>query len=295
MKKVNMIAAFSLIFAAASYAGAENIKIDFDGNKSAGILGDIAMPAMPTPAAEAQTGVKCGHISGEITQLHLLAQTVKSMLFTYADTEPLFKEFVAMWTPILEKFSLKPAGAEYKDTLGTLKYQSANGMVVRDFIADKLNYNALDPAEMKKLQHELLEPLEKAGMTPVASFNIKNDAFRPTFNIYYLTKPDENPDHEIRLRHLMNGDDIDFDIVANAVQIVKKNAPYSLVYIGKELGFKTKWSDTEEGAKTKLLEYKKFLKENDMEFIGSKIVKLDPPFVSGDITINYIVNMYFFQ
>ena len=296
MKKINIVSIFSLIFAAVAYAGAEDIKIDFDGRKSAdNIKIDFALPAIPAPAAEAASNLKCGHVSGEITKLNLLAQTSKSMLFTYADTEPLFKEFVDMWTPILEKFNLKPAGIEYKNDLGTLKYESANGMAVRDFMADKLHYNALDAADMGKLQHELLEPLEKAGMTPVASFNIKNDIFRPTFNIYYLTKANENPDHEIRLRQLMNGDDIDFDIVAGAVQIVKKDASFSLVYIGKQLGFKTKWSATEEGVKTKLEEYKKFLKENNKEFIGSKIVKLDQPWTAGDLVINYVVNMYFFQ
>ncbi len=296
MKKINIMAAFSLIFAAVAYTSAEDIKIDFDGSKSADNTKiDVALQAMPAPAAEAASGPKCGHVSGEITKLNLLAQTSKSTLFTYADTEPLFKEFVDMWTPILNKFDLKPAGVEYKNRLGMLRYESANGMVVRDFMVDKLHYNALDAADMGKLQHELLEPLEKAGMTPVASFNIKHAIFRPTFNIYYLTKPNENPDHEIRLRQLMNGDDIDFDVIAGAVQIVKKDASFSLVYIGKQLGFKTKWSATEEGVKTKLEEYKKFLKENNKEFIGSKIVKLDQPYTAGDLVINYVVNMYFFQ
>ncbi len=296
MKKINIVSVFSLIFAAVAYAGAEDIKVNFDGKKSAdNVKMDFVLPATPAPAAEGASDLKCGHVSGEITKLHLLAQTSKSALFTYADTEPLFKEFVDMWTPILEKFNLKPAGVEYKNDLGTLKYESANGMVVRDFMAEKLHYNALDAADMGKLQHELLEPLEKSGMTPVASFNIKNDIFRPTFNIYYLTKPNDNPDHEVRLRQLMNGDDIDFDIVAGAVQVVKKDASFSLVYIGKQLGFKTKWSSTEEGVKTKLEEYKKFLVENNKEFIGSKIVKLDQPYTAGDMVINYVVNMYFFQ
>ena len=293
MKKIVIAVAVSFLTAGA-YAGNLNLNsTSFDGLSLKQIK--TSKLELPAPAAELQAGVKCGHVTGEITKLNLLAQTAKNMLFTYADTEPLFKEFVAMWTPILEKFNLKPAGTEYKDSFGTLKYESANGMVVRDFMAEKLHYNALDPAEMTKLQHELLEPLERAGMTPIASFNIKNEILRPTFNIYYLTQPNENPDHEVRLRQLMNGDDIDFDIVANSVKIVKKDTAFSLVYIGKELGFKTKWSATEDGVKVKLEEYKKFLKDNNKEFIGSRIVKMDPPYVSGDLTINYVVNMYFFQ
>jgi hypothetical protein len=295
MRKINMAAVSALILATATYAGAEGIKVNFDGGKPYIISAEIAVPAAPAPAAGITAGVKCGHVTGEITQLHFLAQPAKNKLFTYAETEPMFKEFVAMWMPILEKFDLKPAGVEYKNSLGSLKYESANGMEIRDFLAEPLHYNALDPADMAKLQRELLAPLEKAGMTPVASFNIKNPALRPTFNIYYLTKPDEDPAREIRLRHLMNGEDIDFDVIENSVQFVKKDAPYSLVYIGKELGFKTKWSATEEGVKTKLEEYKKYLKANNKDFIGSKIVKIDPPYVSGSTTINYIVNMYFFQ
>ena len=280
--------------------------VDFDRGVDVGSFikkaaaSDIGAPeAAMSPTAEIKTGVKSGCIFGEVTtKLHLVAQTAKSQLFVFADTEPLFREFVDMWTPILVKFNLKPTAVEYKDTFGTLSYGSADGAVIRDFMAEKLRYNALDPADMAKLRDELISALEKAGLTPVASLNLKNELFRPvTFNIYYLTKPEEDPDHEIRLRHLVNGDgeDLDFDIIAGAVWIVKKDAPFSLVYIGKELGFHGGWSDTEEGAKTKLEEYRKFLKENGQEFIGSRIIKLDKPYVSGDITVNYIVNTYFFR
>jgi hypothetical protein len=251
---------------------------------------------LPSPTAAVKTGGKCGHVSGEITQLHLLPQTSKSQLFTYAANKTLFDEFVTMWKPILEKFDLKPAATAYEAGFGTLNYGSAEGLVVRDFLAEKLHYNALDPVEVSKLQHELLEPLERAAMTPIASFNIKNEALRPTFNIYYLTVPDVNPDHEIRLRQLMTGEDIDFDILENAgLQIVKKDTSFSLVYIGKKLGFKARISATEEGIRTKLEEYKKFLKENNMEFINARIIKLQEPFTSGNVTYNYAVNIYFYQ
>ena len=250
---------------------------------------------LPQPDAAKNDAVKCGHVTGEITKLHLLAQTSKSMLFTYADTDALFTEFTDMWKPILVKFGLKPTTTEYKNRFGILNYESSGGLVVRDFMADKLRYNALDAAEIKKLQHELLEPLERAGMTPVASFTIKNESFRPTFNIYYLTKPNENPAHEVRLRQLMNGEDIDFDLLANAVQIVRKDASFSMVYIGKELGFKTMAATTEDRIKTKLEDYKQFLKENNKEFIAARISKIVPPWTEGDITLNYAVNIYFFQ
>jgi len=294
MKKI-FIAAVMSFLSAGAYAGELNLNSTGFGDLGLSRIKTTRLE-LPAPAAEVKARLKCGHVSGEITKLHLLAEAAKSQLFTYAENEAEFNEFKAMWQPILEKFGMKVTGSEYEDKYGTLKYESPDGRVVRAFMAEKLHYNALDPAEVAKLQHELLEPLEKAGMTPIASFTIKNEVFRPTFNIYYLTQPNENPDHEIRLRQFMDGgDDIDFDMVAGAVQIVKKDASFSMAYIGKTLGFKNKWSETEEGVKVKLAEYKKFLKENNMEFIGSRIAKLDPPYVSGNIIINYIVDMYFFQ
>ena len=251
---------------------------------------------LPAPQAGKDSAVKCGHVTGEITKLHLLAQTAKSTLFTFAAGEALFAEFTDMWRPILLKFGLTPTTTEYNGKFGILNYESPGGMAVRDFMADALNYDALDPASVNKLQHELLEPLERAGMTPIASFNIKNDAVRPTFNIYYLTRPNENADREIQLRHLMNGNDIDFDVLANAgVKIVKKDSAFSLVYIGKLIGFKSVLATDEASASVKLEQYRKFLAENRKEFIGHKISRLDNPFTSNGTTFNYLLNIYFYQ
>ena len=80
---------------------------------------------VPAPAAPQQPALKCGHVTGEITKLHLLAQPAKSMLYTFPKTEAEFTEFVNMWTPILQKFGMKVTGTEFKaDGLSTLKYES---------------------------------------------------------------------------------------------------------------------------------------------------------------------------
>ncbi len=286
MKKLALVAAAA--FCASAVHASELTDVSIAQIKASKI-------EIPAPVLAEDASAKCGHVSGEITKLNLLAQTSRSQIFTYAKTEAEFKEFTDFWTPILTKFDMKVTGTEYKNEFGILRYESSDGRVIRTFMAENMKYDALDAAAMKKLQHELLEPLEKAGMTPIASFNIKNEIFRPTFNIYYLTKPEENPDHEVRLRQLKNGDDIDADLLANAVTIVKQDAPFSLVYIGKELGFKTKLAADEAGINAKLADYKKFLAENKKEFIASKIYKMDKPFVVGETTYNYYVNMYFFQ
>ena len=239
----------------------------------------------PVLAAQQDEAAKCGHVSGEISKLHFLANASRSQLISHAKTEAEFKEFIAMWTPILEKFGMRVVSTEYKTELGILKYESPDGKVVRRFLADGMNYDALSEEAMQKEQH----------MTPVAAFRIKHEAFRPTFCVYYLTQADENADHEVQLRQMKHGDDIAFDLLANSVTLVEKDASFSMVYIGKLLGYKAKLAADEAAIQAKLEEYKKYLAENKKEFIGARVEKLDEPFTVGDHTYTYAVGMYFFQ
>lgn len=251
----------------------------------------IGVPA-PVPQAGPE---KCGHVSGDITRLHLLAHADASRIYAYAQNEAQFGEFKAMWRPILEKFGMKVTAAEFKNDYGIIKYESPDGRVVREFMGDKLRYDALDAADIAKVQHQLLEPLEQAGMTPIAAFNIKHEILRPTFNIYYLARPEANMDREVQLRQLMNGDDIDFDLLTDAVNIVRKDASFSLVYIGRKLGFKTRLAADEAGINAQLSDYRKFLAVNGKDFIASRTFKLDTPIEFSGGKLNYAVNIYFFQ
>ncbi|MBI4350169.1 MAG: hypothetical protein HY550_01915 [Elusimicrobia bacterium] len=255
----------------------------------------ISKPGIPVPVLQAGEAGNSGFVSGEIADLHLLARASKNVLFTYAKTDAQFREFTDKWTPILGKFGIKVTGTEYKNEFGILRYESPDGRVIRDFMADGLHYDALSSTTIARLQHELLEPLERKGLTPIASFTIKNEVFRPTFSVYYLTRPEENMDHEVQLRQLKNGEDIDFDLLANAVTLVRKDASFSMVYIGKLLGFKSKLATDTAAAAAGLEKYKTFLAENNKEFIASRTIKMNEPFTSGDHTFNYVLNMYFFQ
>lgn len=288
MKILVLVATASLLASSVCASELRDIKTsDINGVK---LELPVAVPLTP------ETAGKCGHISGEITKLHLLAQTAKSLLFTYADTEALFNEFTAMWKPILQKFDLTPTTTEYKNEFGTLNYTSPEGRVVRDFMGEGLNYDALKPEEIAKVQHQLLEGLEKSGMTPIASFTIKNEVLRPTFNIYYLTGQDENQDREIQLRQLKNGEDIDFDVLKEAgIKIVREDTSFSAVYIGRLVGFKSKIAADEAGVMKKLEDYKKFLSEQKKELIGYRVHKITEPFTVGETTYNYQVNIYFYQ
>jgi hypothetical protein len=239
-------------------------------------------------------------VTGEIAKLNLFAQASKSQIFTYAENDAQFAEFKAMWQPILEKYGMKVTGTEYKNAdgqggYGFITYSSPDGRVIRAFLAEKLHYDALDAAAVTGLQNELLGALERAGLTPIASFTIKNEAFRPTFNIYYLTKPEDNPDHEIQLRQLLYGDDLDFDLLAGSVNFVRQDASFSLVYTGKLLGLVSKLGVDEPALNAKIADYKKFLSDNQKEFIASRNFKMDQPIDLGDAKAFFVAHIYFFQ
>lgn len=284
MKKLAIAAAVVLSVSAVNAAELADIS-----------AGAVKASKIEVPAPVLETQEKCGHVSGVITKLHLMPTASKSQLLSHAATEADYKEFVATWTPILEKFGMKVVSSEYKTEFGILKYESPAGKVVRRFIGDDMNYDALSEEAMQKEQHMLIEALEKQHLTPVAAYRIKHEAFRPTFGVYYLTDADENPDHEVQLRQMKHGDDIDFDLLKDRVTIVEKDASFSLVYIGKLLGYKSKIAADEAGINAKVADYKKFLAENKKEFIGVRTEKLSEPFTVGDVTYRWAAGIYFFQ
>ena len=290
MKNI-LILAITLLICAYASAGELNLNsANFDNIKTDRINTSKINP--PVPTMKILSPIKRDIISGKISRLHLIAQTSKKSIYTFADTKEEFNEFVNMWTPILNKAGLKPGKTEYKNTMVMQHYESAENYVLRDFWADRLHYDALDENDILKLQNELIAGLRKRGMPTIAAFKIKNDIVRPTFKLYYLTKQNENPDREIRLRHLMRGLDIDYDRMEKAgINIVKKDADFSMVYIGKELGFVSRIGKTKTEVEKKLIDYKKFLKENSKEFIDAKIFKLDEPVYD----LNYGVHIYFYQ
>lgn len=251
----------------------------------------VVLPEVQEPAVSMEK-------AGVLTRLHLMPQAVKSRLLTYAKTEAEFAEFTAMWNPILQKAGMVIGEVSYKADLqmGIVNYSSAEGLVLRRILADKLNYDALNPTEMHNLKLGMEGALEENGMPVKASFYIKFEAFRPTFVIYYVTRGDENDDHEKQMRILKKGEDIDYDLLEDAgVNIIRRDNSFTMLYIGKELGFKSKVATDEASAEQKLEDYKKFLAEHDKEFLGSRTHKLTEPFTVGETTYNYLLNMYFYQ
>ncbi len=231
----------------------------------------------------------------EISKPHLIADASKKILFGYVKDDNQYKEFVEMYTKILKDNGFKISGIKREGEMVMITYLAHNEMGIRRFIGDQLNYNAKDDKEIIKLMDEVVSKLEENNMKVVAKYIVKTDFLRPTFMIYYLTEVKDFQEKEMRLRQLKKGEDIDFELLENSVKIIKKDSSFSMLYIGKELGFVSKLAVDENSAIKKLEDYKQFLKENKKEFINYKIKKLDKPFTSGESTFNFLLNIYFFQ
>jgi len=231
----------------------------------------------------------------EISKPHLIADASKKILFGYVKDDNQYKEFVEMYTKILKDNGFKISGVKREGEMAMITYLAHNEMGIRRFIGDQLNYNAKDDKEIIKLMDEVVSKLEENNMKVVAKYIVKTDFLRPTFMIYYLTEVKDFQEKEMRLRQLKKGEDIDFELLENSVKIIKKDSSFSMLYIGKELGFVSKLAVDENSAIKKLEDYKQFLKENKKEFINYNIKKLDKPFTSGEATFNFLLNIYFFQ
>ncbi|PMU88209.1 hypothetical protein, partial [Pseudomonas sp. GP01-A4] len=78
------------------------------------------------------------------------------------------------------------------------------------------------------------------------------DALLPTYSLLYLTKPDENPDHEARLRVLKPGDDVDFAVYRGAgVDVLQTPETWMMVYLGPEVGYVSMAGKTQDEAAEK--------------------------------------------
>lgn len=230
-----------------------------------------------------------------ITQSYLIANASKKILFSYVRDDKEYKEFVDMYSKILKDNNFKIQDIKKEGEMVMITYLAHNGMGICRFIGDDLNYNAKDDNEIKKLLNEITFKLEENKIPVIAKYIVKTDILRPTFMIYYLTQVKDFQENETRLRQLKKGEDIDFDLLENVVKIIKKDSSFSMLYIGKELGFVSKLAEDENKAVKSLDEYKKFLKENNKEFINYRIKKLDKPLSDGNITFNFLLNIYFFQ
>jgi hypothetical protein len=276
---------FVILFSFINIFGWENEPKKFNNIKS-----EIKLPEItPLPRTEKQTSIPV------ITESYLIANASKKILFGYVKDETQYKNFVDMYTKLLKDNRFKISEVKRNGEMVMITYFAHYEMGIRRFIGDDLSYNAKDDNEIIKLMNEIVSALENNGIRVIGKYLVKTDILRPTFMIYYLTEVKDFQEKEIKLRLLKKGEDIDFDLLENVVTIIRKDTSFSMLYLGKEIGFVSKLAINENDADKKLEEYRKFLKENRKEFINYKVKKLDKPFTIDNTTYNFLLNIYFFQ
>lgn len=278
----------SVVFISSTAFAAENelSLVDFNTVKS-----EINTPIVTEPKVIPPTKTEIP----TITKSHLIANTSKKIIIGYPKTDAEYKEFIDMYTKLLKDNGFKISEVKKDGEMTMITYLAHEGKGVRRFIGDALTYNGKDDTEITKLLNETASSLEANGMKVIGKYLVKTDYLRPTFMIYYLTDVKDAEEKEIRLRILKKGEDIDYDLVENSVKVIRKDSSFSMLYIGNELGFVSKLAVDDASAKQKLDEYKKFLKDNNKDFINYRIKPLDEPFTSGNVTYKLLLNIYFFQ
>jgi len=229
--------------------------------------------------------------------IYLMPGTGSSSLIINAGNEKLFNEALSVSKEMLAEFNMSIVSSEYKNDLklGIVKYTSPDGLAIRSFLAEKLDYDALKPEAVEAVRGQLEEALGKAGLSVAGVFYINNSsAFRNTVNIFYVTKFNAKTEKEIQLRSKQIGAKEELEMVKNYITPVRYEDNKDLVtYIGSELGFKSKLATSEKEAAGKLADYKKYLKDNNYNYVDSKTIKLEEPFTVGDKTYTYLLDMYF--
>lgn len=231
-----------------------------------------------------------GRAGDEISAFHMMAQAGKTSLFGYASTPEEAAEATAYWTKTLAAAGVKAGPATFADGMYVIPYATADGRVIRDFLAEPRQFPPKDEAGLRSNMALAQAALAKAGLDVVSSRVINVDGLLPTYSILYLTKADENPDHEVRLRVLKPGDDIDADVYRNAgVNVVQTPEKWMMVYIGAEVGYVTVIGRTPEEIAEKLAKRKDFLVSMGRKLIADKTVPLD------DAEYKFAAAIYFFQ
>ncbi|MEQ1917659.1 MAG: hypothetical protein ABL955_00545 [Elusimicrobiota bacterium] len=225
-----------------------------------------------------------------IDKSHMYIQAGKNVLFGYAKTAEQFAEASAYWTEVLTSAGIQTGTPTFKDEFFTLPYHTTDGRALRAFVAEPRQFPPKDDAGLRANMIVARSALSAAGLTPVSARVVNLEYSLPTYSILYLVKPEALPEHEIRLRVLKPGDDIDADLIkASGVSIVQKPEPWILVYIGPELGYVGLIAKTAEDLALRLEKRKAYLIAAGKKIIGSKLVAVD------DAEYKFGAELLFFQ
>lgn len=247
--------------------------------------GSVELPPLP-PVDE---GRPVGG-SDVITEAHILVQAGKTVLFGHADTPEQAAAAAAYWTAALKPQGVEVGPVEYKNNFFTLPYKTADGRVLRYFLAESLQFPPKDEAGLRANMAASLAALGQAGLTPVSARVVNLDFLLPTYAILYLTQPNENRELEQQLRVLKTGDDMDPAVfAAGGVSVVQTPKPWMMVYIGPEAGYVSMAAGTRTRALEKLKARTDFLEKEGKRILDTKITHVD----QGDY--QYLIEVYFIE
>ncbi len=225
-----------------------------------------------------------------LTDYHMLVQAGADRLFGYAQTDAEAAQATAYWTAVLKAAGVQPGAASYADGLYQIPYKTADGRVIRDFLADPRQFPPKDESGLRGNMALILSALAKSGHPVVAARVVNVDALLPTYSVLYLTEPDADPRHEARLRVLKTGDDIDFSVYRGAgVDVVQTPETWMMVYLGAEVGYVSVVGRTRDEVAEKLAKREDFLKGEGKVLIADRILPLD------DAEYKFAAAIYFFQ
>ena len=241
----------------------------------------VEVPAPPAPPSRPADVIEKGH---------MLIQAGKDVLFGNADTKEQLAEAVAYWSDVLRGAGIEPGVPAYQNGFFTLPYRTADGRVLRDFLAEARQFPPKDENGLRANMALAKSALSAAGLSPVSARVVKVDFLLPTYSILYLAKPELRVESETRLRVLTPGDDIDAGLLAaSGVTVVQNGEHGLLVYVGAELGYVGLIAKTPEALAARLAKRKAFLIEQGKRIVGEKLVAVD------DAEYKYGVEILFFQ
>ena len=225
-----------------------------------------------------------------ISTYHMIAQAGKDYLFGYANNEADAAEATSYWTGVLKTSGVQPGAATFADGMYKIPYKTADGRVIRDFLADSRQFPPKDEAGLRANMAFASEALNKAGLNVVAAHVLNVDSLLPTYSILYLTRSNELPEHETRLRLLKVGDDLDFGIYREAgVDIIQTPEPWMMVYVGPEVGYVSISAKTQADLEAKVAKRREFLADGGKKIIAERRDSTDAP------DYPFGAALYFFQ
>jgi hypothetical protein len=237
--------------------------------------------ALSTPRAQA------GDV---LTAYFMIAQAGKDSLFGYANSETEASEATAYWSGVLKTAGIQPGAPTFADGMYRIPYKTADGRVIRGFLADSRQFPPKDEAGLRANLALARSALAKDGLTVVSTHVINVDALLPTYSILYLTKPDALAEHETRIRVLKPGEDMEFDVYRGAgVDVVQTPTTWMMVYVGPEVGYVGLIAKTAEDLDAKVAKRRElFASENKIIIAERRAAVDDPEYKFG-------ASLYFFQ